>query len=433
VEKVAIEPWNLTITDQQFKFKRADKLALMALMIATLLLFGFALHRTVLGFDYADHIKFAEKMAETGQLNRTNFLYEILVAATRPLFPFDHITINNSLISAYSFAGLGVALAFYILLAITLYFFFRRIFDSQPSAPEAFFCAGLSLSLMLVAPINILTLPYHNLDAGYLTINVYNNPTVVLLKPLAFLLFWFVTEAIIANQDTAKPTLISTALVVLATLAKPNFTFCLLPVLIAWSAYRYYRHQPVPWRTLILGLVTPAVVVLAWQFYLRYIIGIDQTGEGPIIFAPLSVMLERQAPAGLSAWVLAPKFIFSCLFPLVVYGVYFRQVQSNLRLNLAWATFGVAATFSYFLAESNGTVSTHGNFLWGSQVGLLILFVISARVWCEQVRPFSGGPFRWQTLDWRVKLCGVVFSLHLLSGLVWYGVALLFNQGATWI
>jgi len=430
---MAVEHWGFTVIDKQFKLKRVDKLVLATLMVAVFIIFGFALRQTVLGFDYGEHIKFAEQMVETGQLNRTNFLYEVLVAVTRPLFPFDHTIINNVSISAYSFAGFGVALAFYLLLAVTLYFFFRRIYNSQPSINEAFLCAGLVLSLMLVAPINIFTLPYQNLDAGYLTINVYNNPTVVLLKPLSFALFWFVIEAVINNQDTLRPVLISAGLVVFASLAKPNFTLCFLPVLVIWSAYRYCRQQPVPWRTLLFGMVIPAVAVLGWQFYLRYIVGIDQQGEGPIVFAPLSVMIERQSPTGLPDWILAPKFILSCLFPLTVYVVYFRRVQSNLRLNLAWATFGVAAGFSYLFSEYHGSISTHGNFLWGSQVCLLILFAFSAKTLWEQIRSFSDGPFHWQTLDWRAKLCGAVFSLHLLSGMVWFVVAILFNQWATWI
>ncbi|MCA9904323.1 MAG: hypothetical protein KC547_10730, partial [Anaerolineae bacterium] len=58
------------------------------------------------------------------------------------------------------------------------------------SAGRRWRAAGLSAALHVVGPIMLLTLLNQNMYFGYVTPHTYHNPTSILLKPLALLLFF---------------------------------------------------------------------------------------------------------------------------------------------------------------------------------------------------------------------------------------------------
>lgn len=207
-------------------------------------------------------------------------------------------------------------------------------------------------------------------------------------------------------------------LVVLATVAKPNYTLCLLPALALLVAVRLWHHQPIDWLLLV-GFVGPALAVLAWQYSLTY-------GSGSsIVFAPFAVFLSFT-----SANSLLPKLILSVLFPLGVYLLYFRAARRALYLNLCWVVFLVSLGFNYLLAES-GDRPYHANFAWGAQAALFILFVASARFWILQLRePRQPGLGRYQS--GRAFLLAGILGLHLVSGLLWYYTQLTLGQTGWW-
>jgi hypothetical protein len=185
---------------------------------------------------------------------------------------------------------------------------------------------------------------------------------------------------------------------------------------------------------MIWGVGVPATVLLLWQYYHRYIFDVFGVSMS-IIIAPLVIMSSLSAHEGLSTWTLLPKFFLSILFPLAVYLGYYKNARTYTQLNLAWVLFGIGAFLSYTLAEYEQ--ATHqfylaGDVLWCAQITLLILFVVSARFFLEQI----GSPITpilfWQHGDWRLNLCRVVFALHLASGVIWFVVATLNNQDAKW-
>lgn len=110
---------------------------------------------------------------------------------------------------------------------------------------------------------------------------------------------------------------------------------------------------------------------------------------------------------GFYATGLAPKFLLSILLPLTVLLLYPRQALTTAAMQLAWLQFGLAAGYSYLLAETNKTMD--GNFVWSGQIGTYLLYVYAT------VFALS----RW-TNQWRGWLCALAFSLHTISGVLFF-------------
>src|SRR5207248_602892 len=144
-----------------------------------------------------------------------------------------------------------------------------------------------------------------------------------------------------------------------------------------------------------------------------------------IIFAPLKVYSLY------SSWLL-PKFILSILFPLTVYLLYFRRATQDFALNLSWLIFLIGSFYAYFLAES-GPRFDAGNFGWGAQIALFILFVWSVKFLIRQEIATRGECVGATKRSKRCVTCIMAFGLHLVSGFGWYVVYLsTLNVRYTW-
>jgi hypothetical protein len=193
-------------------------------------------------------------------------------------------------------------------------------------------------------------------------------------------------------------------LVMLSTLAKPNFAICLAPALVAAALFRMARHLQINWKELLFGLLLPMVVVLGWQFWFTYTQGSLSLSKSHIIFAPLALFPWNYIPL---------RFLLSILFPLALFIIHRKKVLENFPLAFSWLVFLIGAFFTYFIAES-GERLKDGNFLWCGQITLFILFVTST-IYLLQSRKTPGKPYGWQRI-----LLWSIFALHAGSGVVWY-------------
>jgi hypothetical protein len=362
--------------------------------------------------DYPQHLAYAERMAQSGTPQTPHFLFQLLTIVTHSII----------LGSSFEVCGYIVSLAFYILLSVVVYsYVWYEVGNvSFADTPLAYSYIYITLALMLVTPITLFTWPTHNMYLGYVGITVYHNPTIVVLKPLAVLLFVLVTRALSSHplRDVPVITALAAILTVLSTLAKPSYTICLLPAVVLVWLCKYVRKERVMWPVLVLGLSLPALVTLGWQYRFTYTSaapGIDNM-PARIIFAPLGVY------SFYSSWLL-PKFIASILFPLAVYALYAKRATQDFALNLSWLIFLIGSFYAYFLAES-GPRFASGNFLWGAQVALFILFVSSVVFLMRQEIRARGERVAALKLSTRCVICIIVFGLHFVSGLGWYVVYL---------
>lgn len=374
---------------------RISPLSLGFLSVAIILLFApVIVNMLANGNDYPAHIKSAVILEETGQFDRPRpqFLYHLSLIFLNRLIPSKSDALAAIILSLLCYIVVGV-----IILRLVYPFFYRAAPRMRLLLPIL-----LTIALMLVGPVNILTWPEQHLYFGYLAPYSYHNPTVLLLRPFALILFLLGIRAFADIKVNLKIIVLGAALAVLSTIAKPNYGIALIPALLLVTLYFLYQKLQLSWR-LLAALILPIIAVLAWQ----YIFYLDQ-GMGGFEFAPLKVVryFSRQNPL--------IEFLLSTVFPLAVYGFYFKKARLNLPLNLAWLVFGFAVLYAYLLAEKSDW--TDGNFFWGIEVSLMILFIFSTTFLIQQI--IAESPvWRWK---WQALSCTFFFALHLVGGIALY-------------
>jgi len=260
-----------------------------------------------------------------------------------------------------------------------------------------------ALSLTLLGPILLLAPLDGKFYFGYIGLANYHNPTVHLLRPFALASFFFAARAFLVPRSPAWMLALSAALVAGGALVKPNYAMSILPALALLAAWFLWRRRPFDGRMLVWGITLPAIVTLAAQSVVIFLLpDADQAG---LTIAPFQVEL------GYSGY-LPFKFLLSCLFPLVVLGLGWRRILKDDEMLLAWAAFLSGALQLYLLAES-GPRFYDGNFRWSAQITLFLLFAASARWLLDPVK--SAGLARWQR-----GLAYAVYLLHLAGGLAYY-------------
>ncbi len=376
----------------------------LAAALAALALFWpvvtFVVHEQV---DYANHLGYLRDALDGGSVGTLlsyfpHFLYHALVYLA---YRLGLSLADASLAVTAAGYSLG-ALAVYAALVVSL---------GRPKTPWAL--AGfvsLALALMLVMPFNLVT--PDNLYLGYIVIHAYHNPTMVMLKPLA-LLVW-VSAAGALSERGWRPPLWSVALLAgLCVMAKSSYALALLPALGVMTAGAVIRRQSVAWVRLA-AVALPVLALLVVQ-------AVWFRNTGGIILAPLAVM---RAWAGainpLADDHLLLKLVLSALFPAATAIVCWPAARRDRHLHLAWLAFGLGAFYTYFLAESGERLG-HANFTWSGQITLFILFVASSICAIRFIRESSGAR--------RGLLLAAIFGLHLVSGWHWYQI----HMNAAWM
>jgi hypothetical protein len=387
--------------------RRTDRQALYALMIACTLLFGAMLANifAIGGLDYGQHVVYAQQIAENGVFSNSHPLYQFLVI------------IAARLGLGYAPAGLIVTVLTYLAGGFVVYRLLRRA--TAAGRVGAWVAALLALALLIVAPITLLTWGEQNLNNGYIQINTHHSPTIALLKPLALLLFFYVVRALDGELVfSAKAVLIGAALTALSLIAKPNYTMSLLPALVLMLGLRVLRGSQGAVKLLGVAVIGVGILVLGLQ-YLYQFISVDDGGG--IRLAPLMFVssIEPSVPRQIA------KFVLSILFPLCVYLLYFRTASKSTALNLAWLTFFAGAAQFYLFVEQ-GWRLYFGNFQWGAQMALFVLFVTSMICWLRELRDHRA------LRDWRAWLCAGLFLLHAISGVAFLLVQFSPNVDTFW-
>jgi hypothetical protein len=258
-----------------------------------------------------------------------------------------------------------------------------------------------ALTLTLVAPIMLLA-PLDGLFYfGYIGLANYHNPTVHLLRPLALLSFIFVVRAFTQPRSPAWMIVLSAALMIAGALVKPNFAMSILPVLGLAAAWKLWRREPFDTRLVLLGLALPALLMLALQTVVVYLIP-DADASG-ITIAPFAV-------ESVFSQYLPVKFLLSAAFPLIALLFFWRQSRSETSMQLAWLCFLSGALQLYLLAET-GDRFFHGNFRWSAQITLFLLFAATARFLL--MRGF-------ELPTWQRRLVWAIYLLHFAAGVAYY-------------
>jgi hypothetical protein len=236
--------------------------------------------------------------------------------------------------------------------------------------------------------------------------NVWFNATAILTMPFAITLFFS------ALKWLEAPTLRKFAWVavfgVLSVITKPNYVLAFFPLLgLIVLTRAIVDRERASLRALFWcgGLA----VLLGGILLIQYSACINSgpwagsgalRDSGHIAFAPFAVwsLYSPNIPA---------SFLLSIAFPLTVTALYFRESKRDPAMLLAWGGLAIAVLQYVLLAETGETFPDQ-NWIWGSNVAMYLLFLVSARLFVSQGR------------SWRFNLVALVFSLHVGTGLYYY-------------
>lgn len=364
-----------------------------------------------LNTDMATHLVVAEQMSATGRAPIPYTLFQQLTIVVRTFLPFEQAgqvfpplaerTATWEISAVLVIVASAVATAQLVL--------WRLLRDLTVRSRSAVLTSSLlTLGVMVAAPVSILTLSNRQMLIGYLTLNSYHNPTMMMSRPFALGLFLLVTARFFGRSG-ARPVALAAVLSVLALSAKPSYTVCLLPALGLLVVWHHRDWRRIDWRLLGLGVVLPSVLVLAMQG-LAVPAGMEQTIE----IAPFSVIENLLAWEGHPTWMFAVFLFMSLLFPLTVAACTGRTVE-GIAWPAAWVTLGVGLAY-FCLLEVTSYVDP-GDFLWGAQVASFVLFAESTAVAIRRFGPQAELPPGGRPKLVRALLV-VTFGLHVAAGLM---------------
>jgi hypothetical protein len=342
--------------------------------------------------DFGGHIVFTYSM-----LNRAPLTPEVLGHPLLQVVLSGMVWISRWHIDPFA-AMIILQVACQVALALILYFWFGKLNRKGGDWLRAL----LAASLTIVAPVLALIFVDNEFYYGYINLANYHNPTIQLLRPLALISFYFAFRIFDKARNPGWMVGISAVFVVLSALAKPNYVLCILPAIVLLAIIWRIRKQDFDWRLLLFGFVIPGTIILIVQWALVY--GIAGNSETHIVLNPFV--------EGNFSNYLPWKFLLSILFPLVATGLFFKRIWRDPYVQLGWIGFAAGAGMFYLFSEG-GKHMLAGNFRWGAQIMLFLLFAAIVR-FC--LRLFSEE----KTVLWKRLVVWGVFLLHVASGVVYY-------------
>ncbi len=351
--------------------------------------------------DYLDHILFAQYIL-THQYQKLH-----LFTWAHPFYQFllvgiHLLSLHVRKISLFAAATI-VEVAAQLLSVLLIYLWLGRVERKNWNVGRA----AWAVALTIVAPVMLFVFRDELYYFGYIGLANYHNPTINLLKPVAIISFIFATRVFSGQRNSWLLIASSAVLTILSAAIKPSYLTCILPALAVLALLFLVQKKKLDWRLLLLGFVLPGTLILLAQWLVTYYI---PGGDNTIIFSPLGVV-------SLYSGYLLPKLFLSILFPLAVLIFDFRRVRGDTVLLLAWAGFLVSLVPTYFLAEKARFAG--GNFLWGAQIMLFLLFVASARHFLRE------GIATDSLACYQKVVIYIAFAVHVIAGIVYYLYAFL--------
>ncbi len=341
--------------------------------------------------ELPNHLALAEKLVAPAPFG---------FAIPHPGFHWLSLLVNKLCRISLTQAGIVVLAATVTAYSALLH---RVVSKGMPSLGAPCSSYALTSALLLVSAIYCPPIdPDFYLGQG--SPNFWAVPTLVMVKPFALWSVLLLTQLLDGSgnaRDTSWRACLFAVALLTGVVMKPSFIIGFAPVAVTLLLVSVRMHG---WSVPLRGLCAflPAVAFLAGQYFTNY-----HSTDSRIVFTWFG-------PWRLYSNNIPGSMLLGLAFPLAILATRARAVVSNVSLRTSWL-FQVVATFQWaFLAEEKHFAA--GNFSWGYNLGLTLLFVFSA---VELVR--------WLATDTspsgktRLQQYGVtvVFALHLTSGVVY--------------
>lgn len=297
-------------------------------------------------------------------------------------------------------------------------------------AGAALFTLVMSLSAAIyIRPFN--KTPY----LGQGSPNPWHNPTTIMVRPIALLIFMLVMGECLRVQRGGFQKgkglriwkgLLLAILLLLSNLSKPSFVQIFYPAifLLMFLWLFVYRARNFPLGMQLLVCCVPSVALMGMQFLAAFY-GSSNSDSAGVMIAPFKV-------AGLYTDNIAFSTLLLLAFPLTVSLCGIVRRTFDWVDFFAWLMLLVGMTEKFLLAEG-GSRLWHGNFSWGYILGAYLLWLVSIRdfaAWSTAIRGSgSTGGFTKAASVLGFTLTGAVLLAHFLSGLYYLYYLIILGNG----
>jgi len=355
--------------------------------------------------DLVTHIRFAQKLLSYSMEHKLYFI-------PHPLF---HLL----LIVFYLIFGSWEFSAILLLIIIVVLIYNLQIFFISKEQKVGFFTIGsiiFSFILMIVSSIyipplnNWLSPDYFSvMFSGSGTPNVLHNPTYYLVKVFVLPVF-FISKKYLGNILilSRKTIIIFIVLLSASVLAKPNFALSFIPaftLLIIWNGY-YKSLKPRYLFKKLLLLFSVPVIILFLQFFVMYMAG---PRDSSIRFCFFCVWTHWSKIPAIS-------ILLGIAFPLFMFFINFKRNVKNISYQFAWLFFLTSLLFAGFLCEDSYRLLA-GNFFWGYNLSLYLLFFVSMIDFIELLRTKE-----FRIIYFKMICATTILLLHTAGGIYHFSI-----------
>ncbi len=232
--------------------------------------------------------------------------------------------------------------------------------------------------------------------------NIWNNITLITVKPFAILTIFFTILGL--EKKHINYYIFGVVSLLISIFAKPSFVIVFLPALVLFMIFKkiYTKENLIYLATLSLI----SVGALAYQFLHTFGEG---EGKSKIIISFLGVWSPATSSVLLS-------ILLALLFPLLYFIFNLKDAKKNNYLLLTWIMTFISIAYAAFLAES-GPRFNHGNFFWSYMISLSLLYVFTLIDYFKNIQYVNPHIklFLNIILSWQV-LVGIFYFIKLMIG-----------------
>jgi hypothetical protein len=338
------------------------------------------------------HTRIIEQL-DKGSLLVSHFLFHLIVYG---ISKFSHISFFNS-------ACLVMALSV-VFSMILIEMILRSVLTGRYSD---YFVLFVAMSLMFVSSIYF---PWKNIFPykGIWSPNPWHNPTFIVARPFALLIFhWYSLEMIKETYFKKRFSVMRIAiLLAICALIKPNFILAFIPASLFFCLFFLNRKKTMLLKTGLLLL--PTLGVLAFQFLFTYFSDIQGDSAVRFCFFDIWYIYAQSAPLAI---------LQGTAFPLTILSILFYYMRNDKSFSFNWILFIIGFLISGILCET-GHREGHANFIWTYMFCLNILFIYSTIAFLRWVVDVQENTRLFQL---KIFFCISTFLLHFFSGIYYVG------------
>ena len=310
----------------------------------------------------------------------------------------------------------------------------RASADTSPGSGSGLSLPETAVFTWLLSLSGAIFIPWFNKTPylGQGSPNPWHNPTTIMVRPIALLIFVLVMGECVRVQRGGfrkgqglrvwKGFAIA-LLLLLSNLSKPSFVQIFYPaiflLMLLWLFV--YRFRTFPLGMQLLVCCIPSVALMGMQFFSAFYSGTNEESAG-VVFAPFKV-------AGMYTNNIAFSTFLVIAFPLLTALCSIARRTFDWTDAFAWIMLLVGMAEKFLLAEG-GSRMAHGNFNWGYILAVYLLWFVSIRDYAAWRCSFSDGRGVRRALSiFFFVFCGLLLIAHLISGIYYLYYLVVLGNG----